>query len=361
MKTRILPNIFISVAVFFALTGVVTAEKPQPTIITFDAPGAIFFTLVAGINPSGVITGGYLDANIVEHTYLRAPDGTFTTVDAPGAGTGPFQGTGPNGMNPAGAITGAVTDSTNATHGYLRAQDGTITSFDAPGAGPIGTVGFGINPAGVIAGIYGDASNVFHGFVRAKDGTITTFDPPGSIQTLVPFGTPINPAGVIVGQYFDGSNVSHGYVRAPDGAITMIDAPGAGTAPGTGTVANGINPAGTIEGFFAESNLSIPNHGFVLDANGTFTIFDAPGAGAIGTNPVSINAHGVITGWYTDASNVFHGFVRARDGNITTIDVTGAGTCPFQGTQAVATNPAGATAGIYIDSNNVAHGFLRSP
>ena len=164
-----------------------------------------------------------------------------------------------------------------------------------------------------------------------------------------------------MGQYFDASNVSHGFVRAPDGTITMIDAPGAGTAPGTGTVANGINPAGTIEGFFAESNLNIPNHGFVCDAKGTFTTFDAPGAAAIGTNPLSINPHGVITGWYTDASNVFHGFVRAKDGTITTIDVPGAGTGPSQGTQAVATNPAGATTGVYIDSNNVPHGFLRSP
>jgi hypothetical protein len=105
MKAKI-PNVFIGVGVLFALTGLVAADNPQPTIITFDTPGAVIFTLVAGINPAGVITGGYLDANIVEHTYLRAPDGTFTTFDAPGAGTGPFQGTGPNGMNPAGAITG---------------------------------------------------------------------------------------------------------------------------------------------------------------------------------------------------------------------------------------------------------------
>ena len=143
--------------------------------------------------------------------------------------------------------------------------------------------------------------------------------------------------------------------------MTVIDAPGAGTAPGTGTVVNGINPAGTIEGFFAESNLNIPNQGFARDTKGTFTTFDAPGAAAIGTNPLSINAHGVITGWYTDASNVFHGFVRANDGTMTTIDVPGAGTGPFQGTQAVATNPAGAITGFYFDASNVLHGFLRTP
>ena len=105
MKAKI-PNAFISVGMLFALTGLVAADKPQPTIITFDAPGAVIFTLVAGINPAGVITGGYLDANIVEHTYLRAPHGTFTTFDAPGAGTGPIPGHRPQRHEPSGGDYG---------------------------------------------------------------------------------------------------------------------------------------------------------------------------------------------------------------------------------------------------------------
>jgi len=40
MRTTIVRNIFISVGVLFALTGLLSADKPQPTIITFDAPGA---------------------------------------------------------------------------------------------------------------------------------------------------------------------------------------------------------------------------------------------------------------------------------------------------------------------------------
>ena len=184
MKTKIIRNIFISVGLLFALTRPLAADKPQPTIITFDPPGAVA-TFSVGINPAGVIAGGYLDANGLLHGYVRAHDGTFTTYEAPGAGTGPGQGTGPNGMNAAGDITGNVTDASNLTHGYVRAHDGTITNFDAPGATvAFGTVGFGINPAGVIAGIWGD-SNMIHGFVRAKDGTITEFDPPGSIGTFM--------------------------------------------------------------------------------------------------------------------------------------------------------------------------------
>jgi len=93
MKTKILPNILITVGVLFALTGLVAADKPQPTIITFDAPGAVNGTEVAGINPAGVIAGSYVDANNALHGYLRAKDGTFTTYDVPGAGTGSGQGT----------------------------------------------------------------------------------------------------------------------------------------------------------------------------------------------------------------------------------------------------------------------------
>ena len=164
-------KIFISVGLLFALTGPLAADKPQPTIITFDAPGAVA-TFVAGINPAGVISGGYVDANNVLHGFVRAPDDTFTTYEAPGAGAGPGQGTGPNGMNTAGDITGNVTDASNVTHGYVRAKNGTITTFDAPGAGTgpgQGTATFSgvTNPAGATTGSYIDSGNVTHGFLRS--------------------------------------------------------------------------------------------------------------------------------------------------------------------------------------------------
>src|SRR5262249_20532565 len=122
--------------------------RPQPTIITFDAPdagtGPGQGTQAAGINPAGVIAGAYFDASNTSHGYLRAANGTITTYDIPGAGTGPLGGTGTNGMNPAGATTGFWGDTNNLGHAYVRAPDGAITSFDAPGAaGFFGTVGFG--------------------------------------------------------------------------------------------------------------------------------------------------------------------------------------------------------------------------
>jgi hypothetical protein len=73
---------------------------------------------------------------------LRAPDGTITTFDVPGAGTGQFQGTLPLGINQTGTIEGDYIDSSDVNHGFVRASDGTITTF------------------------YIDASDVSHGFLR---------------------------------------------------------------------------------------------------------------------------------------------------------------------------------------------------
>ena len=61
------------------------------------------------------------------------------------------------------------------------------------------------------------------------------------------------------------------------------------------------------------------------------TTFDVPGD-LNGTQPNDINPAGAITGNYGDAGNVYHGFLRARNGTITTFDVPGAGAGSGQGT-----------------------------
>jgi hypothetical protein len=66
-----------------------------------------------------------------------------------------------------------------------------------------------------------------------------------------------------------------------------------------------------------------------------------------------------VTGAYLDASNVYHGFVRAPNGAITTFDVPGAGTGSGQGTIGEAINPVGTIPGNYIDASSVNHGFVR--
>jgi hypothetical protein len=53
--------------------------------------------------------------------------------------------------------------------------------------------------------------------------------------------------------------------------------------------------------------------------------------------------------------------VRSKQGAITTFDPPGAGTGSGQGTFCNQINPAGAIAGYYLDANNVFHGYLRNP
>jgi hypothetical protein len=193
------------------------------TITTFDAPGAGtgFFegTFANSMNPAGVITGFYTDTSSVAHGFLRATDGIITTFDAPGAGTGSFQGTNPNSISWVGAITGYYTDAGFAFHGFVRAKDGTITVFDPPGS--TFTNSGAINPLGTIAGYYCDDVGACHGFLRAKDGTITAFDPPGSAWSIfAPFDNnnqlpiAINPLGAIAGYYLDANFAAHGFLRS---------------------------------------------------------------------------------------------------------------------------------------------------
>src|ERR1039457_1726381 len=83
------------------------------------------------------------------------------------------------------------------------------------------------------------------------------------------------------------------------------------------------------------------------------TEFDVPGAGVDvqqGTYPLGINPAGVIVGYYVDASDICHGFVRLTDGTITTFDAPGASTVE---TTAQAINPSGTVTGFFQDTNNV--------
>src|SRR5258708_33649805 len=75
----------------------------------------------------------------------------------------------------------------------------------------------------------------------------------------------------------DSSNVKHGYLRASDGTFTVFDPPGA-----CYTATLGLNNKGTVVGTYA--TLTGGNcyanilHLFLPAAGGTFSTFDVPGA-----------------------------------------------------------------------------------
>lgn len=253
----------------------------------------------------------------------------------------------------------------------VQANAQQIIPFNAPNSGTgayQGTIPTGINLLGTITGSVTDNGNGTHGFVRTPDGHFTDFDAPGAnsvVGCTCPDG--INDLGVVAGYYIDGYSVGHGFLRAPNGTIPTFDAPGACSSDvmacsGGGTYPVSINNLGLVTGYYIDAtNLG---HGFLRTPDGQFTSFEALGAGTEagqGTYPGNINNLGVIAGTITDASFVSHGFVRTPDGKITTFDPPAAVGSSL-GTQTAFINDLGLIAGYYYDANtNLATGFVRTP
>ena len=91
------------------------------------------------------------------------------------------------------------------------------------------------------------------------------------------------------------------------------------------------------------------------DAGGyIFQTIDAPGA-AGGTFAAGVNASGLVSGYYADASGAYHGFIW-QNGTLTPIDYTGVagvvGTFLFQD------NSSGQVAGYYTGSDGNSHSLI---
>lgn len=121
-----------------------------------------------GINASGTIAGVFGGYNYIQHCYLRAPDDTFTLVDALRT-TG---GTWIRGINSRGEATGSLIDANSVSHAYVEAPDGRFTTFDVPGGASTGSGS--INDQGTVVGGYATA--------RLRARTVSTFS--SGLQTV---------------------------------------------------------------------------------------------------------------------------------------------------------------------------------
>src|SRR3954452_10004261 len=181
-----------------ATLGLAVSAKAAPTYITFDPPGSIGTT--ARSISHGAVAGYFQDNQGRYHGFMRAPDGTMTTIDVPGAvnsfGTS---------IDESGVVTGQYGTGDGNDHGFVRFGDGTFATFDAKGS--ITTVPLSINE-GRITGFYDDANYAAHGFVRRANGKIVEFDPSGSVYTNP---TTINRHGAVTGLYGDSAGLYHGF------------------------------------------------------------------------------------------------------------------------------------------------------
>jgi hypothetical protein len=310
------------------IPGQISAE-----IDTFD--GQAGWITPISINDGGGVTGSDYDSNAVAHGFVWTQKKQVVAFDAPGAGTGLFQGTYPFIINETFGVAGTVIDANNIAHGFLRNPEGKIKMLDVPGAGTSqacsfngstftsfsgGTFVVDMNDTGVVVGAYADASTcILHAFVRSADGSLTSFDPPGPLVISSAFtfgkGLYVSQTGIVAGAYFEaipgnpfGGNI-RGFVRSPDGKIATFDA--ASYSPCCiWTLPSGISSSALVVGSFNDG-YSI-NHGFVRTFNGSITVLDAPNAGSgpnQGTVPLGISSGGNVVGFLTDTNGISHGFV----------------------------------------------------
>jgi len=285
---------------------------PLPTSI--NASGVI--TGAEGDPSFGCTTWSRFDKTPIgcggTHGFIRMADGTITVFDGPVNPSFDNPVTFPTAINSTNAVVGRynICDQGQCSTSFLRAPDGTFSTFDPPGATPYnGPRPVGINASGTIAGTFVADSNLGHGYLRAPDGTFTAIDAPGAALGANGSGgtdlAGINSMGAVTGSFTDANSAVHGYVRAPDGTFTIFDVPGS-----VSTGAESINDRGTVVGSYATPTPSGPYsfHIFLRAANGTFTTFDAPVQSFVLSSGIS--SSNAVAGNYQDANFVTHSFLR---------------------------------------------------
>jgi probable HAF family extracellular repeat protein len=159
----------------------------------------------------------------------------------------------------------------------------------------------------------------------------------------------------MVGEYTDNGGTTHGFVEMADLFLSItVDFRDFADRFPTGTILSGISAGGTE--LLAQFQDNTGTHVALYDGpQHRSTLFDDPVATLNGIIANGINDAGQIVGYYFDASSQAHGFIFDPHGfNFTTVDV-GA-----HGTYLTGINDAGQIVGYYADSNNQIHGFIRT-
>jgi len=232
---------------------------------------------------------------VVAAIAADAPPLTFTFVKASVPGS---IGTGPGGINNAGMSVGGYTDSSGVGHGYIL-KGKTFTKLDDPKAKTGTTSASNIQYNGTaVVGFYTNSAGISVGF-RYKGGTFT--DIPGPKGNLGTSANSINDSGEVVGNYADSAGVQHGFLLKA-GKYTTLTVPG-----GLGTVATGINNAGTIVAYYFVNSTGTLGSVMTINNGKTFKKINVPGAGPLGSGPLDINNENDVCYEYYDSAGLFHG------------------------------------------------------
>ncbi len=232
----------------------------------------------------------------------------FTNFDGPAPGTNAGAGTNQNGISNSDTSVGFTIDNNGNFHNFtvnpLKSNSATLLNIN----GSTTAMAFGTNSAGTVVGTDGNG-NAF----TLSNGKVKTFIPLGGMS-----------ATAVVGFYVGTDGQDHGFMASQGAAkkgtltATAIADPTiptvAGEPEGTTFVFSqilGINDHGIAVGYYGDSTTS--QHGFIYNTNtGKYTFLDDPSEafdnGVEVTQITGITNSGEITGFYSDANGVFHGF-----------------------------------------------------
>lgn len=183
-------------------------------------------------------------------------------------------------------------------------------------------------------------------FAQTVQYQVSPFDVPASFGDFTSaFG--INDVGVIVGNFAAPDGSGHGFLYQ-DGQFTDV------TVPGSGPLDHGslsdINNAGLAVGGYSDA--SDVFHTYLRGRRGGITKLPDPLPGALSTDASDINAQDAIVGTVIDGSGATHGFITAG-GTTTIYDHPGA-----IRTRLLGLNNGGQAVGFWTDPSGLRHGFL---
>jgi hypothetical protein len=285
----------------------------------------------------------------------------FTNFDGSGAGSAAGAGTNMNGIANNGAAVGFGIGNSGAFTNFIRNPNGTFTTLNINGS--TNAMAFGINGAGDVVGTDGIGNAFF-------------LPPGGPVQTLTPgapataFG--INDNGNIVGQFTTAATPGFFITNSIGAGFIKIDAP---TGPDI-VNAQGINQSGLVIGFYVGTDGQDHGFSAKIQnaVGGEITgvpiadpvipsVPGEPGATFVFSQILGINDNGLAVGYYGDSTASQHGFFyNTITGQYTFLDDPAEQfNNGVEVTQITGINDAGQITGFYSDANGVFHGFVASP
>lgn len=285
----------------------------------------------------------------------------FTNFEGPGSGSLAGTGTNMNGIANGGAAVGTAIGNDGAFNNFVRNADGTFTSLNIDNSTT--AMAFGINSHGDVVG-----SNAGAAFILPKGGSPEALAAVGTGSTALG----INDNGNIVGQYKVGTEMPGFFLLSSSSSTPVrIDAPSGSDT----VFAQGVNDSGLIVGFYVgtdgndhgfDSPIQLAHSGEITGTAITDptipNVTGEPGATFVFSQILGINDNGIAVGYYGDSTTSQHGFLyNTITGQYTFLDdPSEAFDNGVEVTQITGINNAGEITGFYSDANGIFHGFVAS-